>query len=417
MIALVDCNNFYASCERVFQPHLDKKPIVVLSNNDGCVIARSNESKLLGVKMGAPAFKMKEIFEKNNVQVFSSNFALYGDLSKRVMTILEEESPEIEVYSIDEAFLGFKGFKDVNKQAAKIRHKVKKWTGIPVSIGIGPTKTLAKVANHVAKKHTKTGVFVLNDFKFTLKVLKRIPIGEVWGIGRRYASFLCSNGVITAYDLTQKSECWVKRNLKINGLRTLKELKGISCYDLETSVMRKKNICTSRSFGRKVRDFDELKEAVASYATSCAMKLRKEKSLAFKVIVFLTTNPFNTSESQYRASQKIMLDVPTNDGVMITKSAISALQRIYKSGFTYKKAGVIVSEIVPDYSRQLSLFENKNIYKHKNLMDVMDKLNTRMGRDKVRLAVQGFDRKWRLKQERLSPCYTTRFSDMLTVEI
>ena len=417
MIALVDCNNFYASCERVFQPHLENKPIVVLSNNDGCVIARSNESKALGVKMGAPAFQMKEIFDKNNVHVFSSNFALYGDLSKRVMTILQGEAPQIEIYSIDEAFLDFTGIIDKKKQAVDLRNKVKKWTGIPVSVGLAPTKTLAKIANHVAKKHTKHGVFVLDNNRLIIKVLKRIPVGDVWGVGRRYAEFLSSKGIYTAYDLTLKNDHWVKRNLSINGLRMVKELKGIPCYALESSTSRKKNICTSRSFGRKVKDFDELKEAVASYATGCAMKLRKEKSLAFKVMVFLTTNPFNTSESQYRASQKIMLDVPTNDGVEITKVAISALKKIYKSGFIYKKAGVIVSEIVPDYSRQLSLFDNRDVNKQKKLMDVMDKLNTQMGRDKVRLAVQGFDRKWRLKQERLSPCYTTRLADILTVKV
>ena len=417
MIALVDCNNFYASCERVFQPHLENKPIVVLSNNDGCVIARSNESKALGVKMGAPAFQMKEIFDKNNVHVFSSNFALYGDLSKRVMTILQGEAPQIEIYSIDEAFLDFTGIIDKKKQAVDLRNKVKKWTGIPVSVGLAPTKTLAKIANHVAKKHTKHGVFVLDNNRLIIKVLKRIPVGDVWGVGRTYAEFLSSKGIYTAYDLTLKNDHWVKRNLSINGLRMVKELKGIPCYALESSTSRKKNICTSRSFGRKVKDFDELKEAVASYATGCAMKLRKEKSLAFKVMVFLTTNPFNTSESQYRASQKIMLDVPTNDGVEITKVAISALKKIYKSGFIYKKAGVIVSEIVPDYSRQLSLFDNRDVNKQKKLMDVMDKLNTQMGRDKVRLAVQGFDRKWRLKQERLSPCYTTRLADILTVKV
>ena len=417
MIALVDCNNFYASCERVFQPHLENKPIVVLSNNDGCVIARSNESKALGVKMGAPAFQMKEIFDKNNVHVFSSNFALYGDLSKRVMTILQGEAPQIEIYSIDEAFLDFTGIIDKKKQAVDLRNKVKKWTGIPVSVGLAPTKTLAKIANHVAKKHTKHGVFVLDNNRLIIKVLKRIPVGDVWGVGRRYAEFLSSKGIYTAYDLTLKNDHWVKRNLSINGLRMVKELKGIPCYALESSTSRKKNICTSRSFGRKVKDFDELKEAVASYATGCAMKLRKEKSLAFKVMVFLTTNPFNTSESQYRASQKIMLDVPTNDGVEITKVAIAALKKIYKSGFIYKKAGVIVSEIVPDYTRQLSLFDNRDVNKQKKLMDVMDKLNTQMGRDKVRLAVQGFDRKWRLKQERLSPCYTTRLADILTVNV
>ena len=417
MIALVDCNNFYASCERVFQPKLEGKPIVVLSNNDGCVIARSNEAKALGIKMGAPAFKMKSIFDRNNVSVFSSNFALYGDISNRVMRILSQKAPAIEIYSIDEAFLDFNGIKKPNQFSVELRKIVKKWTGIPVSIGVAPTKTLAKVANHVAKKYKSNGVFVLNNESSINRVLKHIPVEELWGVGRQYAKFLSSRGFETAYDLVSANESWIRTNMKVNGLRMVKELKGIPCYELELTSSRKKNICTSRSFGMEVKELKDLKEAVANHATMCAMKLRKEKSLATSILVFIKTNPFKNEDFQYNNAQKIIMKVPSNDSMEITKNALLLLNRIYKKGYSYKKAGVIVSDIVPEGSRQLSLFTNKDPFKVNNVMKAIDKVNQAMGRNKVRLAVQGFDRKWRLKQEKLSPCYTTRFSDILTVKL
>jgi DNA polymerase V len=417
MIALVDCNNFYASCERVFQPKLEGKPIVVLSNNDGCVIARSNEAKALGIKMGAPAFKVKEVFEAHKVNVFSSNFALYGDLSARVMQILAHQAPAIEIYSIDEAFLDFSGIMKPNEFSAELRSKVKQWTGIPVSIGIAPTKTLAKVANHVAKKHKKNGVFLLKNKATIQEVLKYIPVEELWGIGRRYTKFLSKRGFKTAYDLANASESWVRTNMTVNGLRMVKELKGIPCHVLENQPPRKKNICTSRSFGMDVKELSELKEAVANYATMCAMKLRKERSLAGSILVFIKTNPFKNEGYQYNNCQKFILDVPTNDSLELTKKAIKVLEAIYKKGYAYKKAGVIVSNIVPNSSQQMSLFSQKDPCKTKNIMQAMDHINQTMGRHKVRLAVQGFDRKWRLKQEKLSPCYTTRFSDMLNVKL
>ena len=417
MIALVDCNNFYASCERVFQPKLENKPIVVLSNNDGCVIARSNEAKALGIKMGAPAFKMKPIFDYHNVYVFSSNFALYGDLSNRVMQILSQESPAIEIYSIDEAFLDLKGIKKLNKFSIDLRKKVEQWTGIPVSVGIAPTKTLAKVANRIAKKYKKDGVFLMKEPATITRVLKHVAVDELWGIGKKYSKFLSQRGFQTAYDLVNASESWVRNNMTVNGLRMIKELKGISCLPLEYETQRKKNICTSRSFGMDVKTLYELEEAVASYASTCAMKLRKEKSLTSSILVFVKTNPFKELNSQYSPCQKVILDVPTNDSMEITSQALSVLKRIYKDGFNYKKAGVIVGDIVSEESRQLSLFTTQDIFKTKNIMNAMDDINRKMGRNKVRLAVQGFDRKWRLKQEKLSPCYTTRFEDVLEVKI
>ena len=417
MIALVDCNNFYASCERVFQPNLENHPIVVLSNNDGCVIARSNEAKALGIKMGAPAFKMKSIFDRNNVHVFSSNFALYGDMSNRVMQILAKKSPAIEIYSIDEAFLDFNGIKKPNQFSITLRKTVKKWTGIPVSIGVAPTKTLAKVANHIAKKHKTSGVFVLKNKNTIEEVLKHLPVDEIWGIGRQYAKFLSNRGFETAHDLVNANESWIRSNMNVNGLRMVKELKGIPCYELELINARKKNICTSRSFSMDVKILRDLKEAVANHATNCAMKLRKEKSLASSVMVFIKTNPFKNQDCQYSNALKFNLKIPSNDSMEITKNALTLLDKIYKKGYSYKKAGVIVSDIVPQNSRQLSLFSDKDPIKVNQVMEAMDKVNQTMGRNKVRLAVQGYDRKWRLKQEKLSPCYTTRFSDILNVRI
>ncbi len=360
---------------------------------------------------------MKPIFDKNKVHVFSSNFALYGDMSHRVMQILSQKSPAIEIYSIDEAFLDFHGIIKPNQFSIELRKTVKKWTGIPVSIGIAPTKTLAKVANHIAKKHKKNGVFFLKNQSTIDKVLKHLPIGELWGIGRQYADFLLSRGFKTAYDLVSANESWIRTNMKVNGLRMVKELKGIPCYELELSSTRKKNICTSRSFGMEVKELKHLKEAVANHATMCAMKLRKEKSLATSIMVFIKTNPFKNIDSQYNNAQKFIMKMPSDDSMEITKNALLLLSRIYKKGYSYKKAGVIVSDIVPKGSRQLSLFSNKDPLKSNHVMKAMDRVNQTMGRNKVRLAVQGFDRKWRLKQEKLSPCYTTRFSDIVTVKL
>ena len=305
----------------------------------------------------------------------------------------------------------------LNKFSIDLRKKVGQWTGIPVSIGIAPTKTLAKVANRIAKKHKKDGVFLMKEPSTITHVLKHVAVDELWGVGRKYSKFLSQRGFQTAYDLVNASESWVRNNMTVNGLRMIKELKGISCLPLEYKTQRKKNICTSRSFGMDVKKHHELEEAVASYASTCAMKLRKEKSLTSSILVFVKTNPFKDLNSQYNASQKIILDVPTNDSMEIISQALSVLKRIYKDGFNYKKAGVIVGDIISEESRQLSLFTTQDIFKTKNIMNAMDHINQKMGRNKVRLAVQGFDRKWRLKQEKLSPCYTTRFTDVLEVKI
>ena len=417
MIALVDCNNFFASCERVFRPNLVSKPVVVLSNNDGCVIARSNEAKALGVKMGAPAFKSEPFFARNGVHVFSSNFALYGDMSKRVMDTIRPEVDEMEVYSIDEAFLVFEG-PAAEERARAIREKVERWTGIPVSIGLAPTKTLAKVATRIAKKMPEmNGVFTLNSSCDVERALHRCKIEDVWGIGSRSSSKLKSYGITTALKFTLADPDWVRRNLSITGTRMQKELQSTICSPVNDASPRKQSIRTARSFGSEVQSLHVLNESVGTFAANCASKLRKEGSCCISITTFVMTNPFKPQAPQYNASRTIKLEVPTNDTLEIVASAIQALKFIYRDGFSYKKAGVLVSSITPSAEVQLGLFDVVDRSKRTSLMTSIDYINTKLGHDKVRLAVQGFDRKWRLRQERLSPCYTTRFTDFLTVKV
>ena len=416
MIALVDCNNFYASCERVFNPKIENKPVIVLSNNDGCVIARSNEAKALGIKVGEPAFKLKNLIEKYNINVFSTNFALYGDLSKRVMNIMSTEVEKMEIYSIDEAFLDFSDYAS-KKRGLAIREKVKKWTGIPVSVGIAPTKVLAKVAGHIAKKHTKSGVFIFDDEDLIRRALNFFKVEDLWGIGSNTAKKLKSVGIHTALQFRQCDSSWVKRNLSVNGVRLQKELFGEVCYPIETKIKRRKSICTARSFGSEINKLSKLKEVIGSHANTCATKLRKEKSCCTTVGVFLSTNPFKPQAKQYNPYTVTQLHVPTNDSMEIVKVAIKALESIYRGDCIYKKAGVVVSRTVPQEQTQLSLFDSLDRGKRENINIAVDKVNSLMGKNKVHLAVQGNGRKWKIKQERLSPCYTTRFADILEVRI
>lgn len=421
MIALVDCNNFYASCERLFAPKLRNRPVVVLSNNDGCVIARSNEAKDLGIAMGAPAFQIKELVEKNQVAVFSSNYVLYGDLSNRVHRTLAEFTPEIEVYSIDECFLNLSGFSLIDtyqSYGSKIKRTVQRNTGIPVSVGIAPTKTLAKIANRFAKKHKREiGVHVLDTPEATEAALKATEIGDVWGIGRQYARKLQAMGVNTAFDFIQLPEAWVFKNMTVVGQRLQKELKGQPCLDLELIRPAKKGICTSRSFGKLITDIEELREAVSTHATRCAEKLRRQNSCAALLHVFIHTNPFRQQDRQYYGSKVMKLQVATNSSTELVENANRLLELIYRPGFNYKKAGVIVMEITPESQLQSSLFDTRERGKERDLMEAMDKLTARFGRDTVKIAAQGFSKRWKLKQESLSPCYTTRFDELLTIKI
>lgn len=414
MFGLVDCNNFYASCERVFNPSLNGKPIVVLSNNDGCVIARSNEAKVLGIKMGVPAYQIKDLVKQHDVAVFSSNYVLYGDMSGRVMSMLAELAPEIEVYSIDEAFLNLEGIQDLQTLGSKIVRQVTRGTGIPVSAGIASTKTLAKVANKFAKKYPAYNrLCIIDTEEKREKALKLFEIGDVWGIGRRQAAKLEKQGVKTAYDFTQLPGSWVRKNMTVTGERTWKELRGISCIDMETAPPNKKQICTSRSFGKMVEDIDTMSEAIATHASTCAKKLRQQKSYAMSLMVFIHTNNFREDLPQYWKNTIIKLSVPTSDTLEIVHYALEGLKSIFMPGYQYKKAGVIITEIVT--SAQLGLFDTVDREKREKLMQAIDKVNGEH-RHLVKLAVQGNGRDWKLKQEQLSKRYTTDINEVLTIK-
>lgn len=414
MFGLVDCNNFYASCERVFNPSLNGKPIVVLSNNDGCVIARSNEAKVLGIKMGVPAYQIKDLVKQHDVAVFSSNYVLYGDMSGRVMSMLAELAPEIEVYSIDEAFLNLAGIKDLQSLGANIVRKVSRGTGIPVSLGIAPTKTLAKMANKFAKKYPAYNrLCIIDTEEKREKALKLFEIGDVWGIGRRQAAKLEKQGVKTAFDFTQLPGSWVRKNMTVVGERTWKELRGISCIDMESAPPVKKQICTSRSFGKMVEDIDTMSEAIATHASACAKKLRQQKSYAMSLMVFIHTNNFREDLPQYWKNTIIKLPVPTSDTLEIVHYALEGLKSIFMPGYQYKKAGVIITEIVT--SAQLGLFDTVDREKREKLMQAIDKVNGEH-RHLVKLAVQGNGRDWKLKQEQLSKRYTTDINEVLTIK-
>lgn len=418
MFALVDCNNFYASCERVFQPKLRGKPIIVLSNNDGCVIARSNEAKKLGVPMGAAAFEFKELFEREHIHVFSSNYALYGDMSNRVMNLLHEFSPDMEVYSIDEAFLKFDGFDkhfNLKEYGKKIRNRVTRGTGIPISVGMAQTKSLAKVANKIAKKFPdKTeSVHVIETEAQRIKALKWLPVEDIWGIGRQHAKRLHKLSIKTAYDFTQLNEHWVKTNMSIVGLRLHKELNGIPCLDLE-SPGDKQNIACTRSFEKNYDRYDLLCERVSTFAVTCSEKLREQQSCCNALMVFVHSNFHRKDLPQYSRNIIVKLPFPSNSSIEISKYAQLGLKKIFKEGIAYKKAGVIVMDFTPEAAQQTTLFETSNP-KHKAIMQAMDSINQTIGRTKVTLASQDPGRTWKMKQEKLSPRYSTRITESIKV--
>jgi len=417
MYALVDANNFYASCERVFNPNLNGKPIVVLSNNDGCVVARSNEAKALGIPMGAPAFKHKGLFKQNNVTVFSSNYALYGDMSARIMNILTGYSPDIEIYSIDEAFLNFDGFElfNLNEYGKEIKNKVIKSTGVPVSIGIAPTRALSKAANRIAKKFPKItgGVYVIDSEEKRLKALKWLKIENVWGVGRKYAKKLNYYGIKNAYQFTQKSDSWIKKQMTIVGLRLKKDLEGIPTIKAE-EVKDKKMIATTRTFDKNYTEYNHVKERVVTFAVTCAEKLRKQNSCCNAVMVFVYSNYHRKDLPQYGKNIIVKIPFPTNSSIELTEYVLKGLERIFVKGIHYKKAGVIVMDITPDNPQQLSIFENSNP-RHKPLMKTIDELNKSIGQQKIKLGSQDQGRTWKMRQEKLSKRYTTRLSDVISV--
>ncbi len=418
MYALIDCNNFYASCERVFRPELRGKPIVVLSNNDGCVIARSNEAKEVGVPMGALAHEYEPLFLEKGVHVFSANFALYGDLSNRIMSILQEYTPEIEIYSIDEAFLKLDGFKYVDLQiyGQEIRERVFMGTGIPISIGIAPTKALSKVANRIAKKFPEktNACHIIDSDEKRIKALKWLKIGDVWGIGRQHEKRLIKVGVNNAFDLTQMNDNWIQQNLSIVGLRLKKDLEGIPSIQMD-EIQPKKNIATTRSFERNLTEFSDIKERVTTFAVSCSEKLRKQQSECNAMMIFIHTNFHRKDLPQYSRNIVVKLPFPTNSSIELAKFATDGLKQIFKEGYRYKKAGVIIMNFSPEQQRQLSMFENSN-HKHKGLMKIIDKINTNFGQQKIKLASQDLKRVWKMKQEKLSQRYTTRIEEILIIK-
>jgi DNA polymerase V len=419
MFALVDCNNFYASCQRVFQPNLIGKPIVVYSNNDGCVIARSNEAKTLGVPMGAAAYQWEKFFKENGVQVFSANFSLYGDMSQRVMTILNDFSPEMEIYSIDEAFIKFEGFERFNLQhiGETMHRRVTKGTGIPISVGIAPTKSLAKVANRIAKKfpqHTKNVYLIDNDEK-RIKALKWLKIEDVWGIGRKHAKRLQAIDVKTAFDFTMLDDRWVQENMAIVGLRLKRDLEGKPTLDLE-EPQQKKNIAITRSFEGNHSEKEFLQERISTFAVSCAEKLRLQKACCNSVMVFIQTNRHRVDLPQYNRNIVLNLPFPTNSSIEISNFALQALAIIFREGYQYKRAGVIVQDFTDEEKTQMNIFENSD-ERHKKLMQSIDKVNAMFGQQKIRLGSQDSKRIWKMKQENLSPNYTTKLSDIIVVHV
>lgn len=407
----MDCNNFYVSCERVFNPSLNGKPVVVLSNNDGCVIARSNEAKAFGIPMGAPTYQIRELVEKHEVAVFSSNYTLYGDMSARVMSILSSLAPEIEVYSIDEAFVNLDGITDYQSLGRIIVNKVYKDTGIPVSLGIAPTRTLAKMANKFAKKFPAyQRVCCIDTEEKREKALRLFTIGDVWGIGRRQAAKLEKEGVKTAYDFTQLPNSWVRKYMTVVGERTWKELRGIPC--ITENITLRKQICTSRSFGQMIENIEQMDEAVSTFSSTCAKKLREQKGYAVSLLVFIQTNRFREDLSQYWKSVSVNLPVPTDDTLEIVHYALAGLRSIFLRGYQYKKAGVIITEIT--YNVQHNLFDTVDRAKRDRLMSAIDSINGKHGKS-VKLAVLGNGTSWKLKQEQLSKHYTTNLGEVIEI--
>ena len=419
MFALIDCNNFYVSCERVFNPKLNKKPIVVLSNNDGCAISRSNEAKALGIPMGAPAFKYEKIFKENDVKVFSSNFPLYGDMSSRVMSILSKYTPNIEIYSIDEAFLKFEGFDnyDLESYCQKIQQTVLKCTGIPISIGIAPTKALAKVANRISKKfpNQTKGICLINSEKKRIKALKWLKIPDVWGIGLRHTQRLKNIKVYRAYDFINLEDGWVRKNMSVVGLRLKKELEGKSVLDLEEVRSPKKAIATTRSFEGTITNYEKIKERISTFSICCAEKLRAQNSNCNSIYVFVRSNKFQKNKKQYRNGILMTIPFSTNSNIVISTYAIEGLKKIFRKGIEYKKAGTIVMGLDSSENNQLNLFENENP-KHKYLMKTIDYIQKKEGQSKIKLASQDLKKRWKMKQEKLSPNYTCKVNDIIKVK-
>lgn len=417
-IALIDVNNFYVSCERVFNPKLVGVPVVVLSNNDGCAVARSNEVKALGVGMGAPWFQFKDLAKQYGIIALSSNYALYADMSNRVMSILREYSPDQEVYSIDESFLDLTGFQslDLIKYGQHMRKRILKWTGLPVCVGIGSTKTLSKLANHCAKKRPVFNSVCNFNTMSPLELdnlLSQVEVGEIWGVGRKLAPKLQALGFNTVLDLKRANPERLRQQFSVVMEKTIRELNGTVCIDLEEVSPPKQQILSSSSFGYPVRDYNSLAESITLYMSRAAEKLRRQNSFAGSVHIYIRTSPFKLDVLQYSNGTTIPLPSPTNDTRQLVNVALWGLKQIYKSNFDYAKAGVMLSELVTAHSVQIDMFNQaQSSPKSAALMNAMDSINRKMGKESIKLASEGFKRPWRMKQGNKSPSYTTKWNDI-----
>ncbi|NTV15171.1 MAG: Y-family DNA polymerase [Desulfobulbaceae bacterium] len=417
LFALVDCNNFYVSCERVFKPELAGKPVVVLSNNDGCIIARSNETKALGIKMGEPYFRCLPLIERHQIKVFSSNYALYGDMSQRVMDVLGQLEPQVEIYSIDEAFIRLPAAKEeaLGVIGHNIRRTVRQHTGMPVSVGFGSTKTLAKIANRIAKKNpAHGGIFSLVPGRDIDAVLKAVEVGDVWGIGGRSTQKLAGKGIHTAYDLSRADERWVRKNLSITGVRTMHELQGISCYPLEEMPPSKQSIACSRSFGVPVIALKDMLEAAASYVARAAEKLREQKLTAGCVTMYLTTNRFRNDQAQYSNSKTVTMSSPTADTAELIAQAGRCLKELFRAGYIYQKVGVVLTDLVSENISQANLFTRPR-RNRASLLEALDQINHRWGNDTLQYASAGLAKPWQHKRTMKSPSYTTNWGQLPVV--
>lgn len=421
MFALADVNSFYASCETVFRPDLKGRPVVVLSNNDGCVIARSAEAKKLGIKMGDPFFKMRDLFDKHNIVTFSSNYALYADMSSRVMTVLEEMSPAVEVYSIDEAFMNLQGVsncQNLEEFGREVRAKVLQWTGLTVGVGIAPTKTLAKLANHAAKKWTKTGGVVdLSLLARQRKLMALVDAGDVWGVGRRISKKLNDMGIKTALQLADAPTPLIRKHFNIVLERTVRELRGEPCLELEEFAPTKQQIVCSRSFGDRVTEYELMREAICSHAVRAAEKLRGERQYCRHISAFVKTSPFAVNEVYFGKTAGTKLQIPTQDSRDIVAAATKCLDAIWQDGHRFQKCGVMLGDFYSQGVAQLGLFdEYKPRSNSEQLMTVLDGIN-HSGKGRVWFAGQGIQKTWEMKRQMLSPAYTTRFSDLMRVKV
>ncbi len=411
-IALVDCNSFYVSCERLFNPRIRKKPVVVLSNNDGCIISRSNEAKALGIKMGEPYFKARDIILKNKVEVFSSNYSLYGDLSRRVMRTLKRFNSDIEVYSID---LSNYTDTEVESVGREIRQTVLKWTGIPTSIGIAKTKTLSKVANHIAKKK-QSGVTSLIGIENLDPILEKVEINDIWGVGRQLTKFYQKNGIYNAKQLKNKSNTWIKKSSNVLSSRTAMELRGVPCIDIETTQTKRKSCVVSRSFGKRIETFQELKEAVANYCLNASEKIRSESLVAKAITVFVRTSPFQRNFGYYSNSKTVDFPIATNNSIETVKTAVASLESIFKNGYRYQKAGVMLTGL-SNADGKKNLFSSEKDEKINSLMRSMDNTNYRYGRATLSLASAGVHKKWNMRRQYSSKIDTADFYSLPKIRI